>query len=58
MLVEELRVELPGEGPDTEREEKKEEDARTEQEYARRAEGLPAEKAAALAVRIAEKHEE
>jgi len=58
MLVEELRVELPGEGPDKEREEKKEEDARTEQEYARRAEGLPAEKAAALAVRIAEKHEE
>lgn len=58
MLIEELRIELPGEGLDTEREEKKEEDERTEQEYARRAEGLPAEKAAALAVKIAEKDEE
>lgn len=58
MLIEELRIELPGEGPDTEREEKKEEDEKTAQEYARRAEGLPAEKAAALAVRIAEKHDE
>jgi predicted PurR-regulated permease PerM len=58
MLIEELRIELPGEGPDTEREEKREKDERTEQEYARRAEGLPAEKAAALAVKIAEKHEE
>jgi len=57
MLIEELRIELPGEGPDTEREEKKEKDEKTEQEYARRAEGLPAEKAAALAVRIAEKHD-
>lgn len=58
MLIEELRIELPGEGPDTQKEEKKEEDEKTEQEYARRAEGLPAEKAAALAVRIAEKHGE
>lgn len=58
MLIEELRIELPGEGLETEREEQKEEDERTEQEYARRAEGLPAEKAAALAVKIAEKNEE
>jgi predicted PurR-regulated permease PerM len=57
MLIEELRIELPGEGLDAEKEEKREEDEKTEQEYARRAEGLPAEKAAALAVRIAEKNE-
>nr|WP_217345655.1 AI-2E family transporter [Noviherbaspirillum sp. L7-7A]MBV0879965.1 AI-2E family transporter [Noviherbaspirillum sp. L7-7A] len=58
MLIEELRIELPGDGLDTEREEQKEEDERTAQEYARRAEGLPADKAAALAVKIAEKNEE
>jgi predicted PurR-regulated permease PerM len=58
MLIEELRIELPGEGPAAEIEEKKEEDERTEQEYARRAEGLPAEKAAALAVKIAENRQE
>jgi predicted PurR-regulated permease PerM len=54
MLIEELRIELPGESPDSEMEEKKEKDERIEQEYALRTEGLPAEKAAALAVKIAE----
>ena len=58
MLVEELRIELPGEGPGTEIEEKKAEDERTEQEYAHRTEGLPAEKAAAIAVKIAENSKE
>jgi len=53
MLIEELRIKLPGESPDAQAVEK-EKDAKTEREYVRRTEGLPVEKAAAVAVEISE----
>jgi predicted PurR-regulated permease PerM len=52
MLVEELRVELPGETPQPEDIAQRQKDAHTEREYERRAESLPAEQAAAVAVEI------
>jgi len=60
MMIDELRVELPGEEQDTVAQERKEEDERTEAEYVRRTEGMPAEAAAAIAVEISDtrKHEE
>lgn len=54
MLVEELRVDLPGEALQPEDIEQRREDDRTEQEYERRAESMPADQAAAIAVEIAE----
>jgi putative heme transporter len=56
MLVEELRVELPGEAvPDSN---VRRRDARFEREYERRAEGVPAERAAAIAVAMSEDRRE
>ncbi len=52
MLIEELRVELPGEAIQPKDIELRREDDRIEQEYERRAESMPAEKAAAIAVEI------
>jgi predicted PurR-regulated permease PerM len=52
MLFEELRVELPGQQEQAEDVENKERDDRGEEEYERRAEGMPAEQAAAIAVEI------
>ena len=52
MLIEELRVELPGQQEQTEDVEIRERDDRGEEEYERRAEGMPAEQAAAIAVEI------
>jgi predicted PurR-regulated permease PerM len=52
MLVEELRLELPGETLQPEDVVQRREDNRGEQEYERRAESLPAEQAAAVAVEI------
>jgi predicted PurR-regulated permease PerM len=52
MLVEELRVELPGETTQPEDIEQQREDNRGEQEYERRAESMPAAEAAAVAVEI------
>ena len=52
MLVEELRVELPGETTQPEDIEQRQKDAHVEREYERRAESLPAEQAAAVAVEI------
>jgi len=52
MLVEELRVELPGQQEQAADLEIRERDNRGEEEYERRAEGLPAEQAAAIAVEI------
>jgi predicted PurR-regulated permease PerM len=52
MLIEELRVELPGQQEQAEDVEIKERDDRGEEEYERRAEGMPAEQAAAIAVQI------
>jgi len=51
MLIEELRVELPGEGQAA-HVERDERDERGEAEYERRVEGLPAVEAAAIAVEI------
>ncbi len=52
MLIEELRIELPGETTQPEDIEQRRKDDHTEQEYERRAESLPAEQAAAVAVEI------
>jgi predicted PurR-regulated permease PerM len=52
MLIEELRIELPGEAIDDR--EQRAGDERAEKEYERRAEGMPAEQAAAIAVEISE----
>jgi predicted PurR-regulated permease PerM len=52
MLIEELRLELPGEQIDDTK--LRARDDRAEQEYERRADGVPAEQAAAIAVEIAE----
>ncbi len=53
MLVEELRIDLPGEQVDDSAVRARDDCA--EQEYVRRADGVPAEQAAAIAVSIAEK---
>ena len=53
MVIEELRVDLPGEDIDDHR--VRAGDARAEREYERRAEGVPATDAAAIAVEISEK---
>jgi putative heme transporter len=59
MLIEELRVELPGQQEQAEDVEIRERDDRGEAEYERRAEGMPAEQAAAIAVEIsADRHNE
>ncbi|MBK5273753.1 MAG: AI-2E family transporter [Desulfuromonadales bacterium] len=59
MLIEELRVELPGQQEQATDVEIRERDDRSEEEYERRAEGMPAEQAAAIAVEIAtDRHKE
>ncbi len=58
MLVEELRVELPGEAMRPEDLAQRREDTRTEREYERRAESMPAGEAAAVAVEMVEKQKE
>lgn len=52
MLIEELRVELPGQQEQAEDVEIRARDDRGEEEYERRAEGMPAQQAAAIAVEI------
>jgi predicted PurR-regulated permease PerM len=52
MLIEELRVELPGETELSEDAELRKRDDRGEQEYERRTEGMPVEQAAAIAVEM------
>jgi predicted PurR-regulated permease PerM len=52
MLIEELRVELPGQQEQAEDVKIRERDDRGEEEYERRAEGMPAGQAAAIAVEI------
>jgi hypothetical protein len=54
MLIEELRVELPGEIELGEDAELRKRDDRGEQEYERRTEGMPAEQAAAIAVEMSD----
>jgi predicted PurR-regulated permease PerM len=52
MLIDELRVELPGEEMQDEDLKLKKKDERSEAEYIRRTEGMPVEEAAAVAVEI------
>jgi hypothetical protein len=52
MIIEELRVELPGKQEHAADVEIKERDDRDEEEYVRRADGMPAILAAAIAVEI------
>ena len=54
MLIEELRVDLPGEREGLVDTQLREADDRGEDEYERRTEGVPAEQAAAIAVEISE----
>ena len=54
MLIEELRVELPGETELLGNAEQQTRDDRGEQEYERRTQGLPVEQAAAIAVEISD----
>jgi predicted PurR-regulated permease PerM len=59
MLIEELRVELPGQQEQAEDVETRERDNRGEEEYEHRTEGMPAAQAAAIAVEIsADRHDE
>jgi len=59
MLIQELRVELPGQQEQAADVQVKERDEQGEAEYERRAEGMPAEQAAAIAVEIAtDRHKE
>ncbi|HEX2862111.1 MAG TPA: hypothetical protein VHN79_10750, partial [Lacunisphaera sp.] len=58
MLVEELRLELPGEAVQPEHLAQRREDTRTEREYERRAESMPADQAAAIAVEMVGKLKE
>jgi predicted PurR-regulated permease PerM len=59
MLIEELRVELPGQQEQAADVEIRKRDDRGEEEYERRAEGMPAEQSAAIAVEIStERHNE
>jgi len=52
MLIEELRVELPGQQEQVADMEQRVGDERAEEEYDRRTEGVPAEQAATIAVEI------
>ncbi len=52
MLIEELRIERPGQQKQAEDVELQERDDRNEKEYARRAEGMPAAESAAIADEI------
>jgi predicted PurR-regulated permease PerM len=54
MLIDELRMEMPGEDPQRESAEIKQQDERGEAEYRRRTKGMAAEQAAAVAVEIAQ----
>jgi hypothetical protein len=55
MLIDQLRVDLPGETEQPKDVETRRKDEQQEQEYERRTEQKPAEKAAAIAVEIAKK---
>lgn len=55
MLIDKLRVELPGETEQAGDTETRKRDARSEREYERRTEGMPAEEASAIAVEMSGK---
>lgn len=52
MLIDKLRVELPGETEQTADTERRKEDEQSEREYSRRTEGMPAKRASAIAVEM------
>jgi hypothetical protein len=54
MLIDELRVELPGQQEQVAGVEQRVGDERAEDEYERRTEGVPAEQAAAIAVEMSD----
>jgi ABC-type lipoprotein release transport system permease subunit len=54
MLIEELRVELPGQQEQVADVEQRVGDERAEDEYERRTEGVPAEQAAAIAIEMSD----
>lgn len=54
MLIDELRMEMPGEDPQRADLQTHQQDARNEAEYQRRTRGMPAEQAAAVAVQISQ----
>jgi predicted PurR-regulated permease PerM len=54
MLIDELRMEMPGEDPQREAVVTQQQDERNEAEYQRRTEGMPAGEAAAVAVEISQ----
>jgi hypothetical protein len=54
MLIEELRVEFPGETEGIEDAKLRKKDDRSEQEYERRTAGMPVEQAAAIAVEMSD----
>jgi hypothetical protein len=54
MLIEELRVELPGQQEQRADTEQRVEDERAEEEYERRTEDMPAREAAAIAVEMSD----
>ncbi len=56
MLIDELRMEMPGEDPQRADVEMQQQDERNEAEYQRRTQGMPAEQAAAVAVEISLAH--
>ena len=58
MLIEELRVDLPGETVGVEEAQLRKKDDRGEKEYERRTEGMPAEQAAAIAVEMSDDRKE
>ena len=58
MLIEELRVELPGQQEQVADTDSASGDERAEEEYERRTEGVPAEQAAAIAVEISDDRRE
>jgi hypothetical protein len=58
MLIDELRVELPGQQEQAANVEQRVGDERAEEEYVHRTEGVPAEQAAAIAVEISDDRRE
>lgn len=58
MVIEEMRLELPGESKDIAAVLQDVKDARVEAEYVRRTEGLPVDQAAAIAVEISDTRKE
>jgi hypothetical protein len=57
MLIDELRMDMPGQDPQSESAKVQAQDERTEAEYERRTQGMPAQQAASVAVEISKARE-